>query len=295
MESDCPEGGRLGLGRPAARRVGLGPAGTILIPAITLIVLSTGLALPQQTARKQQKQPGATVESGKNPPASAAKTAGKQVTAGVYLGSFNLESPTGRFSDAKMAFTDVSNCHVYEFVEPPFADFSLSTVGFFAVKGRVVGKQLRATAVGAVDDTAGRLGAMAGKCSEKRAAQVAEEFKKMQPSSESIRATKIAARLATAKTLSNSGDLPGARRACDDILREAPENHEAAQLRTEIRAEIDKRVAVHVSNTENLFRSGQLSEAARECERASELDPDNGQVQALREKISRVIELLRGR
>jgi hypothetical protein len=268
--------------------------GTVAI----LAVLVCALAPAQQAGRKSPVKPGTTTASPTKAPVQPGNTAGRPVRTGF----FHMESPTGFFSDAKLMFTDLTDCRVYEFVEPPFADFSLSTKGFYVVSGRIVGKQLRGTAVVPVDDAAGdRLRAGAERCAH---AAEAEARKRADATGRTASAgpegrnpglvDKIAAQLANAKDLTNAGDLVTALRTCDDILREAPGNQDASQLRLQVKEAVDKRVATHLGNAEDLYRQGKLTEAGRECESAFQLDPGNTRVLALRTRISRAIEILYG-
>jgi hypothetical protein len=67
----------------------------------------------------------------------------------------------------KIMFKDVATCRSYELVEPPFADYSISTGGDgFVIRGTVDGARLIALSVSRSDTT--RISAMARKCPRAR-------------------------------------------------------------------------------------------------------------------------------
>jgi hypothetical protein len=75
-------------------------------------------------------------------------------------------------------FTDARSCRKYEFIESQYADFSMNTIGIFAVKGRIVGNQLRATSVREVDGAASeKISEMLSKCSEKKNSETGGKHK----------------------------------------------------------------------------------------------------------------------
>ena len=82
----------------------------------------------------------------------------------LFEGYFFLHMASNRVFDPnnKFMFMDVTACRAYDFVEPAFADFSMSTEGAYIVRGVLEDTRLRAISVTTAKDD--RIRAMQNRC-----------------------------------------------------------------------------------------------------------------------------------
>ncbi|MGO4884402.1 MAG: hypothetical protein ACLP59_26810 [Bryobacteraceae bacterium] len=108
------------------------------------------------------------------------------------------------------------------------------------------------------------------------------------------RSPELEAKFTIVRNLSTGGNYAEALRMIDEILSTNPGNREAQQLKTQVQTGLNNATSAHTAKAAELYGLGLLPDALQECDRALALDPGNSAAAALRSKIARALEIIRG-